>query len=203
MAKVSTLVTRADREQRAAVSALSDALRDLPPHVLVRLSGAERASIYSARKVLRKHGRGDEILWCGGYNMISRVQAKHVYDRIKRLPPHKRPVQVRDAFMFILLCLEQDEPELPFTRDDVAREVGCDPANVSRIMATLEELGVLTRERRREPGYRGRGRVAYVVNAHTAWNGNLEFRKRVAARQQPPTEKRPNLKLVQPKEAAE
>ena len=135
--------------------------------------------------------------------MISRVQAKHVYDRIRRLPPEARPVEVGDAFMFILLCLDQDTPELPFKREDLAREIGCDPRNVSSIMGTLEKLGVLTRERRPEPGLRGRGRVVYVINAHTAWNGDLEFRKQVAAKQKPPSEKRPKLRLVPPAEAAE
>lgn len=135
--------------------------------------------------------------------MISRVQAKHVYDRIRKLPPEKRPVQVRDAFALVLFCLDQDTAEVPFTRAELAEEIGCAPNNVSSIMGTLEELGVLTRERRAEDGYRGRGRVVYVVNAHTAWNGDMDLRIAAAAKQQRPSDKRGKLKLVQPAGAAE
>lgn len=211
MGKVRRLVTKQEREHRAAFASAAAVLRDLPPQAVACLPARHRALISQTRSALRRHATSQEGIWPnGGFNMIGRVQAKHVYDRIRRLPPEDRPVQVRDAFVFILCCLDQDTPELPFTRQELADEIGCDVRNVSKIMRTLEELGVLTRERRAEPGYRGRGRVVYVVNAHTAWNGNLELRRQVASGQQPPSEreepralKRAKLKLVPPAEAAE
>lgn len=198
MAKVSRLVTRREREDRVALSAAADALRDLSQHLGPRLPRSARTAISRAQDALRRHARADEGIWPGGYNVISRVQAKHVYDQIRRLPPHKRPVQVRDAFALVLFCIDQDTAELPFTREELATEIGCLPSHVSSIMGTLEELGVLKRERRPENGFRGRGRVVYVVNVFTAWNGSLEFRKEIAATQVPPTEKRSKLKLVPP-----
>lgn len=203
MAKISRLVTRREHEERAALSAAADVLRDLPQDVVSGLPRSARSLISRAQGALRRLAQPDGSIFPGGYNVISRVQVKHVYDRIRRLPPSKRPVQVRDAFMLVLCCLEQDTAELPFTREELAEEIGCDPSSVTKIMATLEELGVLTRERRPEDGYRGRGRVVYVVNVHTAWNGSIEFRKPLAAKQELPTEKRSKLKLVPPAEAAE
>lgn len=210
MGKVRRLATRQELDERAAFAAAADVLAQLPPQALVRLSAHQRAAISTARRALRDRTHAAESIWPGGYNMISRVQAKHVHDLIRQLPSHKRPVQVRDAFMLVLFCIDQDTAELPFTREELAREIGCAPGNVSKIMGTLEELGVLERQRRPEAGYRGRGRVVYVVNVHTAWNGNHEFRKKLAAAQTPPTEravpppaKRAKLKLVPPAEAAE
>lgn len=137
--------------------------------------------------------------------MIGRVKAKDVWRKIRQLQPHERPVQVRDAFMLVLLAVEKDEPELPYNRQEIADEIGCEPRHVSTIMGTLERLGVLTRERRPEAGHRGLGRVVYVVNVDTAWNGDLEFRRQLSAkqRQQQADDKRSKLKLVPPAEAAE
>lgn len=201
MVKPVRLVTQREREEREQFARAAEVLRELPQHVVSRLPARHRAAISTARKALRRHAHSDESIWPdGGFNMIGRVKAKQVYDRIRQLPPHKRPVQVRDAFMFVLLCVERDAPELPFTRKEIADEIGCAPRHVSSIMGTLQELGVLKRERRPEPGYRGLGRVVYVVDVDVAWNGDLEFRKQLSAQQRA---KRPNLKLVQPREAAE
>lgn len=134
--------------------------------------------------------------------MLSRVQTKWVWDQIRKLPPEARPNQVRHAFDLVLLYLRQDTGEVMLTRDEIAREIGCHPRHVSTIMGTLEKLHVLSRDRRPEAGYRGRGRVVYVVNAHVAWNGSLELRTHVAAKQKPPVEQQSSLKLVSP-EAAE
>ena len=135
--------------------------------------------------------------------MLSRVQTKWVWDQIRLLPSQARPNQVRHAFDLVLLYLRQDTGEVMLTREQLAAEIGCEPRTVSTIMGTLQKLHVLERERRPEPGARGRGRVVYVVNAHVGWNGNLEFRKQAAAKQKPPSEQQPLLKLVPPAEAAE
>ncbi len=206
MAKLHRLVTQREREEREQLARAAEVLRELPQHVVSRLSARDRAAISTARKALRRRAHDDEGIWPdGGYNMIGRVKAKQVYDKIRQLPPNKRPVQVRDAFMFVLLCVERDAEELPFTRQEIADEIGCAPNNVSAIMGTLEELGVVRRERRPEPGYRGRGRVVYTVNVDVAWNGDLEFRKQLSARQrqQQASDRRAKLQVVRPREAAE
>lgn len=201
--KVARLVTRKEREDRAIAAAAAQFIRDLPGELLEQLPRGVRAAIATAQSGLRRHANPDESVWPGGYNMISRVQTKHVWKQIQELPPEARPIQVRDAFMFVLLCLDQDTGEVSLTREELAREIGCSPRSVSSIMGTLEKLGVLTRERRPEPGVRGLGRAVYVVNAHTAWNGKMEFRQKAAATQEKPSERRSKLKAVPPPEAAE
>lgn len=203
MGKVRRLVTRREREERAKLADAEAALRDLPPEALAQWSARERASLSDARKVLREKARSQERDWAGGYGMYGRIQTEEVWKRIQALPSKDRPVQVRDAFIFVLLALDRDTGDVTLSRAELAEKIGCDLSNVSKVMATLERLGVVERERRPEPGYRGRGRVVYVINAHTAWNGDLAFRKRVAATQTPPSDKRAKLKLVQPAEAAE
>ena len=75
MAKVSRLVTRREREDRVALSAAADALRDLSQHLGPRLPRSARTAISRAQDALRRHARADEGIWPGGYNVISRVQA--------------------------------------------------------------------------------------------------------------------------------
>jgi hypothetical protein len=70
-------------------------------------------------------------------------------------------------------------------------------------MDTIEELGVVSRDRRTETDDRGRGPVNYGSNTHTAWNGDLHLRAQVAAKQQGPTKRRGKLKVVPPAGAAE
>lgn len=206
MGKLS-LAEKRQRRRHAAAAADADAyLGDMPPEVVAQLPAQARAIISNARRALRVCARADAGTAAdGAYNMVFRVKAKQVFDRIRRLPPDKRPVQVRDAFILILLSVEKDTPVLPYTRDELAREIGCSPRNLSSIMGTLEDLGVLTRERRPEGGIRGRGRVAYVVEADVAWNGDLEFRQRITAqqRQQRAERNRAKLRVVPSAEAAE
>lgn len=204
MPKVTRLVTQRDHVERERFARAAEALGDLPHDVVSRLPARHRAAISTARKALRRHAHADESIWPdGGFNMIGRVKARQVYDAIRRLPPDKRPVQVRDAFVLVLLWLERDTPVLPFTRQEIADEIGCEPRHVSTIMGTLEEFGVLRRERRPQAGFRGRGRAVYVVNVDIGWNGDLEFRKQVSAQQRATRDTRAKLKLVQPTEAAE
>ncbi len=202
-----SLMARRQRRRRSAAAAHAEALLlDIPDEVLQQLAPGARAVIYSAREALRRYAHSDESTGPeGAYNMVFRVKAKQVFDRIRRLPPSKRPVQVRDAFILVLLSVEKDTSVLPYTREALAAEIGCLPRNLSSIMGTLEELGVLTRERRPENGTRGRGRVVYVVEADVAWNGDLEFRKCVVSeqREQRVARSRAKLRVVQSAEAAE
>jgi len=124
--------------------------------------------------------------------MLNRNQTKAVWDAIRALPPKDRPVQVRDAFMLLMLNLRQDTGECVLTREEIAEQIGCKPNEISRIMSTLVRMGVLRRDLTRVEGMRGRGIVTYVVNADVAWNGHLEARKEAAK-----TLGKADLKLVQ------
>ncbi len=205
MGKLVRFVAARQKVDRAAAEEALGALRELPEQLLLQLPPAARAAISVASNALHRHARPDteEGLWSGGFNMLSRVQTKWVWDQIRRLPSKDRPNQVRHAFDLVLLYLRQDTGEVMLTRDEIAREIGCAPRSVSTIMGTLEKLHVLSRDRRPEVGHRGRGRVVYVVNAHVAWNGSLELRTLAAAKVAPPSEQQPLLKLVPPPEAAE
>lgn len=128
----------------------------------------------------------DESLWPGGYSMLSRTQTAVIWDAIRKLPPEKRPNHVRHAFDLVLLNIRQDTGEIMLTRDQLAAEIGCSSDNVSRVMGTLEEMGVVIRKRRKIDGVRGPGMAVYFLNPHVAWNGNLEIRHREAAKHKPP-----------------
>lgn len=125
-------------------------------------------------------------IWPGGFSMLSRTQTAAVWNAIRKLPADARPNHVRHAFDLVLLNLRQDTGEVMLTRDQLAAEIGCAPNHVSRIMGTLERMGVIRRERRRVEGMQGRGMAVYFINPHVAWNGNLEIRKEEAAAVAPP-----------------
>jgi CRP-like cAMP-binding protein len=132
------------------------------------------------------HPDSDQPIWAGGFSMLSRVQTAAVWNAIRALPADARPNHVRHAFDLVLLNLRQDTGEVMLTRDQLADEIGTKPENVSRIMGTLERMGVIRRERRRVEGIRGRGMAVYFINPHVAWNGSLEIRKEEAAAASPP-----------------
>ncbi len=206
MAKVVRLRTQRERQERAQLGRAADLLRDLPEDVVARLPARDRAAICTARKALRKQADAEESIWPdGGFNMVGRVKLMDVCRKIRALPPSARPVQVRDVVFLIIASVERNAPILPYTRQELADEIGCDPREITKIMRTLEGLGVLTRERRPEPGYRGLGRAVYVVNVDVAWNGDLEFRRQLSAKQrQEQAEKaRAKLRVVPSSKAAE
>ena len=47
------------------------------------------------------------------------------------------------------------------TRDEIAGEIGCASGHVSRVVGTLERMGVIRRERRKVPGM-----AVYFINPH-------------------------------------
>lgn len=188
MASVVRLRTRQDAEQRQAASALAEHLQQIPDELLRQLPAAERQAISGlVRASLRQSRSADEGLWPGGFVMLSRDQTAAVWNAIRKLPAKDRPRDVRDAFMLMLLNIRQDTGELVMSRDEFAAELGILPRHVSTVMSTLERIGVVRRERWREPGTRGPGVVTYYVNANVAWNGSLDIRKREAAKSAPPS----------------
>lgn len=187
MAQIVRLRTMQQKAEQAAASELAELLRQLPEALLRQLPGETRVAISRATHGLQRHSRPDEGIWPGGFNMLSREQTKLAWNAIRALPSSKRPHQVRHAFDLVLLHLRQDTGEVMLSREQIAEEIGCAPKHVSTIMGTLEQLGIIRRERERIDGMKGRGVARYFVNAHVAWNGSLEARKKEAAKSSPPS----------------
>ena len=182
MAQVSRFVPKARRIQREVAVELTAQLDLFPPD---QLHPHVREAMLNAmhRFVHDDHAEG---LWPGGFTMISRAQTGAIWKTIRALPPADRPHQVLYAFNLILLNLRQDTGEVMLTRDQFADEIGCTPNHVTNIMATLDRLGVIRRERRKVAGVRGLGMVVYFINPHVAWNGSLDARRLEAAPTPPP-----------------
>ncbi len=188
MVKIVRLRTRKEAAEQAVLSQAAELLRQLPPDQLGQLLDMDRFATSRATRALHRHGRPDIPggTWPGGFVMLSRNQTEVVWNAIRKLPAKDRPIQVRDAFILLMLNIRQDTGECVLTRHEIAERIGCTPNAVSQIMSTLERMGVLRRELTRVEGMRGRGVVTYVVNAHVAWNGSLDVRKEEAAAVAPP-----------------
>lgn len=118
--------------------------------------------------------------------MLSREQTAAIWDAIRELPSQCRPNQVRHAFDLVLLNLRWDTGEVMLTRDEIAERMKCSARDVSTVMGVLGRLGVIERQVRRVPGMKGPGMVAYFVNPHAAWNGDLKTRQDFAEDFKPP-----------------
>lgn len=194
MVQIVRLVTRAERKKRLAAEALRDHIKAFLADPEEEFSPSRRRSALKLIEVLDAHANPDvsEGKWPGGFSMLSRKATEFIWDRIKNLPSEERPVQVRDAFMTLMLNLQQDTGACELTREEIADRVGCAPNDISRIMSTLERMGVVRRDRVKVDGLRGRGVVTYIVNPEVAWNGHLAGRQ--AAIDASPTP--PLLKLM-------
>lgn len=181
MGEVKRFVSKSQRMTLEQARQVEEQLKLLPDDVL-----PEQPRQAAINALYRYTRNPDETIWPGGFSMLSRTQTAAVWNAIRKLPPEKRPNHVRHAFDLALLNLRQDTGEIMLTRDQLAAEIGCSPANVSRIMGTLEEMGVVIRKRRKVDGLQGPGMAVYFVNPHVAWNGDLEIRKREAIHHTPP-----------------
>lgn len=123
----------------------------------------------------------------GNYVMLSVQQIGAIWDALRKLPPEKRPQEVRHLFDLCILNLRQDTGEILLNRQQLAERMECRPDRVSTAMGILQRLGIVIKgERIKVPGLRGPGLATYFVNPHAAWNGSLEIQKITAKRQQPP-----------------
>lgn len=195
MTQIVRLATQQQRSEREEAAQVAEQLSLLSDEFLKHLPGEARIAISRATYALQKAARPDteEGLWPGGFTMLSRMQTAAIWDAIRELPSDDRPNQVRHAFDLVLLNLRQDTGEVLLTRDQLAEKIGCAPNHVSRIMGTLEKMGVIRRERRRVEGMQGRGMAVYFINPHVAWNGSLDVRKAQAKDTRPPLQ----LELLQ------
>lgn len=180
--KVVRFQPRRDLIKREVAVKVAEQLRlfsdsDVPQH-------AREAMLNALQRLTSPDGEGS--IWEGGFMMLSRLQTKAVWDAIRKLPSEARPHQVRHAFDLVLLNLRQDTGEVTLGTEDLVKELETAPENVSRVMGTLERMGVIRRERRRVPGVRGPGKAVFFINPHVAWNGSLNIRKDEAADRSPP-----------------
>lgn len=182
MGELKRFVPKGQRLQREIVQSIEEQLRLFGPDQL------PEQPMQAILNALHRFSRDpDESLWPGGFTMLSRTQTAAIWTAIRKLPADKRPNHVRHAFDLALLNLRQDTGEIMLTRDQLAAEIGCAPRSVSTIMGTLEEMGVITRKRRKIEGLQGPGMAVYFVNPHVAWNGDLTTRKIEAAKVEQPT----------------
>ena len=114
------------------------------------------------------------------FHMLQPKQVLTVWDAIRALPGKDRPHQVRHLFDLVLTHLEWDTGLVILTREELAQAIGTTPGHVSRMMGTLERIGVICRERVRMDGMRGRGIARYRINPHVAWHGGLDSRQEQA-----------------------
>ena len=182
MSKLAIFRPRRELIARKAAAVIQEQLalfgdEDVPPTALA-------AVLNALRRVT--HPDSDQSIWSGSFMMLSKVQCAAVWDAIRALPPTSRPQQVRHAFDLVLLNLRQDTGEIMLTRAELAEKVGCDPDNITRVMGTLEKMGVIRKERRPFQGTRGAGLVVYFINPHVAWNGSLNIRFEEAQQVAPP-----------------
>lgn len=180
--KVVRFVSREDRLTRSAAEAMREQFLLFPASAL---SPATREEVLNALARLALPDTEQQV-WPGGFAMWSRVQMAAVWDAVRALPPQDRPHLVRHALDLVLLNLRHDTGEVMLKRAEFAAAMGCGPEHVSRVMATLERMGVIRRERRATEGVRGRGNVVYFINPHVAWNGSLSIRREEAAASSPP-----------------
>lgn len=155
------------RQYVMAFDGLSDSLRDA---VLV--------------DVARHENGGKLASW--RFVMLSPAQCLAVWDAIEELPPEKRPQDVDRVFKLIITHIETNTGLVTLTREELAEKIGTAPRHISTIMGTLEDMGVITRERVKVAGMRGCGVARYRVNSHVAWNGKLTIREEKAKQESLP-----------------
>ena len=146
------------------------------------LSGSLRDEVLIG---IARHENGGKLMeW--RFVMLSPAQCLAVWDAIRALPSEDRPQQVRHLFDLVITHIEVNTGLVTLTREELAELIGTAPANVSRMMGTLEGLGVINRERKKVAGMRGAGVARYRVNSHVAWNGKLEIRAEKAKQEKLP-----------------
>lgn len=181
MGEVKRFVPKSERIGREQLERIEAAIEELPDDLVPDYAKRDM------RRAVFPYARDpDQSIWPGGYCMFSRIQTKAIWDAIRKLPADARPHQVRHAFDLAMLNLAPNTGEIMLTRDQLAEEIGCASRSVSTIMGTLEEMGVVRRERQKRPGMQGPGVAVYFVNPHVAWNGKLEIRQQEAVRHTPP-----------------
>jgi hypothetical protein len=170
MAQITRFVSRAERISRQKAEDARQTILDLEL--------PQTATETILLTIARHEGEGRPEKWA--FHMLQPKQVLTIWDAIRALPGKDRPHQVRHLFDLVLTHLEWDTGLVILTREELAERIGTNPANVSRMMGTLERIGVILRERVRLDGMRGRGIARYRINPHVAWHGDLDTRQEQA-----------------------
>jgi hypothetical protein len=171
-ATVRRLKTKTAAPADAAVAQLRLALEDLP-NLPVDL--ANRVATLCER-----HTRSQ-----AGWSFI--MVEPNLYHRVvvRLTDGHsKRPLLAVKLWSLLFSKLPADSNEVMATREDLAQELGCQPAAISQVMGELESLGAVYRRRE------GRG-VRYIV--HPLFGTHLSGSIRDKAQAEAPA-----LRLVEP-----
>jgi hypothetical protein len=94
--------------------------------------------------------------------MLSPAQNRAVVNWLLEHAERRREALALWALLFE--HLDRHTGMILLTRDELAEQVGAHPDNVTRIMADLESIGAVSRQRERVAGMRGRGVVRYFMN---------------------------------------
>jgi hypothetical protein len=127
------------------------------------------------------------------FTMLSDQVILKIWDAIEDLPPSERPHKVLRTFNIALACQDWESGIITLTREQLAEKVRCSPGTISRVMGTLERLGVIVRHCEAVPGLKGPGKAVYRVNPHVAFKGPVETWQEAKK-----AAKRPQLALVRP-----
>ncbi len=163
---------------------------EIPPH--------ERETVCNFLHRIAHPNSERPFLGKRGWSVITCEQTEAVWQAIGKLSSDRRPQQVKDAFMLVLLYLRHDTLEVMLSRREMAEKLGTEPRNVSSVMRTLEDMEVVYRSTRPIDGRRGPGAVVWKLNPYVAWKGRMDAWERECARTSPPS-----LKLARSSEAGE
>jgi hypothetical protein len=171
MAQITRLVSLSERISRQKAEDARQAVLDLQ----LPKSATETMLLTIAR-----HADDNRTAEKWTFHMLQPKQVLNVWDAIRALPGKDRPHQVRHLFDLVLTHLEWNTGLVILTREELAEKIGASPGDVSRMMGTLERIGVIIRERVKMEGMRGRGIARYRINPHVAWHGALDPRQEQA-----------------------
>lgn len=111
-------------------------------------------------------------------------------DALRRVGRHGYASTARRLVLLALGHLCPETGLIQLNRRELAERLGVAPEAISFAMTTLENLGVIRRERRPEPGRRGSGTVLAFLNPHLAWSGTADARARWLQQVEPPSARR-------------
>jgi hypothetical protein len=94
--------------------------------------------------------------------MLSPAQNRAVVNWLLEHADRRREALALWALLFE--HLDRHTGMILLTRDEIAEQVGTHPNNISEIMADLESIGAISRQRERVAGMRGPGVVRYFMN---------------------------------------
>lgn len=79
-----------------------------------------------------------------------------------------RPIVAMQLWALCFEHLDEETGEIHHSREEIAKSVGIDAEDVSRIMSELVKMGAIIRRRERIAGLRGPGLVRYFMNPRVA-----------------------------------